>query len=397
MELTTTSRKRAAELDQALSTRLVPKQADGVAREIAVVTALRELGTATAPAPTDEFRAALRTRLMAVAAVQGIGATATAPPPVPAAVSWRQRLAAVAAGLTAGAVAVTGVSAAASMSLPGDPLYRVKRAAEDVQLRLADGAAEQGRRHAQFAAERLRELDELTAGGSLSSEELADAVELLDDMDAETRNAQRLLTAAFRDTRDTAPVEELADFARDQRAGLSALMDDLPQDLQPRAQTSLALLGDVESSADELLFLQDCTTACDPSASAPVLDDLTGTSGVCECPAPAPTPAVAPPPTTTTTTTPAPAPTPSGSTSGADPATPTSPTTSPSPTTTPLVPLPTRELPLPPLPPLPTLDTDDGVDVPLLPGADDLLGLSLDVASPALGPAALVALLGRWW
>ena len=36
-------------------------------------------GAALAPSPSEEFRAALRTRLLAVAAVQGIGETAAAP------------------------------------------------------------------------------------------------------------------------------------------------------------------------------------------------------------------------------------------------------------------------------------------------------------------------------
>ncbi|HWH28379.1 MAG TPA: DUF5667 domain-containing protein, partial [Mycobacteriales bacterium] len=296
---------------------------------------------ATAPAASDEFRAALRTRLMAVAAVQGVGSAASAPAPAAAAVSWRQRAATVAAGLTAGVVAVTGVSVAASMSLPGDPFYRVKRAAEGVQLRLADGAAEEGRRHAQFAAERLRELEEMVAGGSLSTGELAAALALLDDMDADTRNAQRLLTAAFRDTRDAAPVQELADFAEQQRAGLSGLMDDLPDDLRPRATTSLALLTEVQATAEELLLLRHCTAECDPEASAPVLDDPGSSVGTpCECPAPVPAPTVAPP--APSATTPAPAPTPSGSSgSSGDPTPAPPPATSPSPSPTPLVPLPT--------------------------------------------------------
>lgn len=417
----TVSRRQAEAFDAALTS----GHPDGLAREVAVTEALRELGTRTAVEPTAEFRTALRSRLLAVAAVQGIGETATAPTPspAPAAVSWRRRAATIAAGAMASAVAVTGVSVAASQSLPGDPFYGLKRTAEDVQLRFADTAEEEGARHLQFAATRLRELRELALGRDLAGREgeLSDAdaeriAALLDDMDAETRAAQRLLTEVFRATSDAAPLERLARFAEQQSEGLRTVLPALPGDTRSRARTSLALVVDLRSTAGELLQLRDCSAACDPASSAPVLPEPgSDPSAVdpCECPAPAPAPSVAPAPTG-----PAPAPGASGEATPAPapaspaPAPTSEPTSEPTPGPTLPVPLPTVPLPTPTLPPLPPLPGEDLIEVPPLVGdgglLDGLTGLSPSLSSgvttgfAAVSPAThlatrLLGLLRGWW
>ena len=395
------TRARAEQLDAALSRDVPADLPADLALDLALVARLQSAGQACAPAPTDDFRTALRTRLLAVAAVQGIGETATAPSRSPArgAVSWRQRAGAVAAGVTASLVAVTGVAAAASASLPGDPFYGLKRTTEGVQLSLADGAAEEGERHLQFAETRLHELHQMALGRDLSGPpELGDddadrVVGLLDDMDVETRSATRLLTEAFRDSRDAAPVERLAEFAERQHDGLSAVLPELPGVSRTRAGESLALVATVQTAAADLLMLRDCTAACDPSAAAPGLPGPAAPGGAgtaadepCSCPTPAPSPVTAPVPTA-----PEPSEEPRPATSSPAPSSPSpapsspSPAPSPSPTSSPEpLPVPVPPLPTPTLPPLPGLSPDQPVQVPPLSGSGVLTGLAVPLSGGSL-------------
>jgi len=117
--------------------------------------------------PTPDFRDALRQRLLAVAAV----APAAAPARTASKLggldrlvgSWRaQRRFAVAAGAMAGVVAIAGVGVAGSRSLPGDPLYGIKRGTEAVQLATTHGLQARGELHLRFAKERLSEVERLS-------------------------------------------------------------------------------------------------------------------------------------------------------------------------------------------------------------------------------------------
>ncbi len=177
------------------------------------------------PGPAPQFRAALRQRLVAVAAVQGVGA------PAPSGAdrlretgaTWRfQRRMAVLAGGAAAATAIAGVGLGASRSLPGDPFYGVKRATEDVQLATTFGQEAKGKRHLEFARTRLSEVEALsartdtlgtflpgTAGalGPLSDEaRTATIVSTLRDMDAETRAGASDLMAVFAESGDREPL-----------------------------------------------------------------------------------------------------------------------------------------------------------------------------------------------
>lgn len=428
------TRRRAAEFDRALDLVALdgapPPQLNGLTDDVALAVRLCDAGAALAPEPSTEFRTALRTRLLAVAAVQGIGETAAAPVQTPvraparvpvtaaAAVSWRQRAAAVGAGVMATVVAVSGVAVASSQSLPGDPFYVVKRTTESVQLRLADGAQEEGERHLQFAATRLREVRALVLGrdgegrdGSLSAADDLRVREALDDMDVETRAALKLLTDAFRETEEPGPLEALTEFADRQRRALVAVLPALAAPSRSRAEQSLALVADVRSQADELLLLADCTGACDPTSTAPVLPPAQtlpdAAAPPCACPTPLPAPSVAAAPSATPSSSsgasrPTASPSPSPSASSEPSASPTpspTPTPSRSPSSSPPLPLPVPTVPsLPPLPPLD--DALDPVQVPRLSGDDGALGGLLGVA-PLLvigpGAASVTHRVLHWW
>lgn len=342
--------------------------------------------------PRAEFRAALRQRLLAVATVQGV---AQAPDQhggaLEGALAWSrtwkaQRRIAATAGAMAAVVALTGVGIASSRSLPGQPFYGVKRAVEGVQLDFTDGDTAKGAKHLEFAATRLREVRALArgdgelaagepgtpvAGGTALGGSVASRIRAtLADFDSETRSGRVLLERAYRRTGKTAPLTVLATFSTQSQHKLAALLPELPLAATAAAQASLDLLTDVSTTADQLLAIGTCTSACDPNQAGPTLpaqpEPSPGASATptgaddngvppCGCGQPAPSPEPATEPTPDQTSSPAPSPTPTPSPSPR-------PTSSPSPLLP--VPLPTvlpTDLPtiLPtgvPLPvPLPTL------------------------------------------
>lgn len=101
-------------------------------------------------------------------------------------VRWRGRRAAAIAGVWMGSLSLgTGVAAAAAMDdLPGQPLYGLKRAVENVQLHLPGDAADDVRRRLDLAARRLAEAEALYARGAdatLLASTLGDAQTLIDE------------------------------------------------------------------------------------------------------------------------------------------------------------------------------------------------------------------------
>ncbi len=265
----------------------------GLAQRLA--RAGEELGPVAGPRP--EFHATLRTRLMAVAAVQPQPAASARPSPAAVApvrpVRRASRALTVAAGVTASLVAVSGVAVASSQSLPGDLFYGVKRTSEAVRLATAGGEFEQGRRHLDFAATRLRELRGLTLGreafekssnaeaaepaaadlaaAALADPEVAERVrQVLADMDTETRKGTDLLTSAFLSSQTQAPLQALSRFATRQSTGLERLLPALPPASQDRAMASLALVVEVADETQGLMKGDGCPPVClTPPATAP--------------------------------------------------------------------------------------------------------------------------------
>lgn len=364
-------------------------------------------------APRAEFRAALRTRLVAVASVQAAagGAAGTATPTrgrtLDSAVSWSQSRRAqrgigLAAGAMASVVALAGIAVAGSQSLPGDPFYSVKRGGEALELHTAAGNVAKGSKHLQFAAERLREVRELSLGrdaafsgspehplaaGALGGSVSKRARSALADMDRETRIGSDLLTSAYRDTNSDAPLEILSRFAGRQTRDLQALLPDLPAATRLRAETSLALVSGVAVDASQLLAVGVCTGLCAPSQAAPALPPPSGgpvpqpapratTDAPCGC-QPAPDPARTPAATPAVTP-------PNG---GAEPTTsPSSAASSPSPTPAPQrssssqqpIPLPSTPVPLlTALPTAPPTILPTPLRLPDLPSAVGAIGSAL--------------------
>lgn len=330
--------------------------AAGAGRELSVVAMLRSAGQATAAGPDEAFRAALRTRLLAVAAVQGVGS----PEPVAQAVSWRQRATVLAAGLATGAVAVTGVAAAASMSLPGDPFYGLKRTTEQVRLDLPGSSQARAGRHVDLAAERVHELRELALGRgldrpspSLPAAKAGDVAALLDDVDAQARDALGLLRGAPAGTDRDRALTELVTAVTTQAQQLQQLLPGAAPAPADRLRATVGVLADVRAQALALLPAGACADGCGAApGTAPAAPAAPGTVPATDTPAPTPAPtASAAGPGVTVV--PPPSAVPSAGPSAVAP-TPTSRATAPAPSATLPVPLPTLPVPLPLPLPLPT-------------------------------------------
>jgi hypothetical protein len=183
----------------------------------------------TAPEPSTEFRTGLRTVLMARIEREGIGVVAAqkaADVASRAAMTGKTQVvrqvsgghgrtrAAVLIGVTAGALALSGVSAASTDSLPGTALYQVKRSSERAQLALAGSDITRGHLHLEFARSRLSEARH-------APPELVAAV--LADMDNEAGRGAELIHGWAEAHRDLRVLDALDDFTADQLRGLAAL------------------------------------------------------------------------------------------------------------------------------------------------------------------------------
>ena len=215
----------------------------------------------------NEFRTGLRAMLVATAERDGIGHTAVPTGTEPAGghaaeprrglrLSGRRIRArgAIVIGVAAGAMAVSGISAASENAAPGDALYGVKRQTERAQLAMAGSDVTRGQLSLDFARTRLAEAAALPGGTTGFSG-------VLNDMDADTRQGVKLLTEAAVARTDKSPLAQIDTFVAGQRQTFAPLMGKLASADKERANTSLSLLDDVQARAEELRAGLSCGTA----------------------------------------------------------------------------------------------------------------------------------------
>ncbi|MEU0549428.1 DUF5667 domain-containing protein [Micromonospora sp. NPDC005979] len=200
-----------------------------------------------------DFRTGLRAMLLATAEREGIGTTpATAEPAattsrgslLPAVTARRARArGAILVGIAAGAIAVSGISAASENAVPGDALYGMKRSTERAQLALASSDISRGQLFLDFARTRLGEAAELRGDRIGYSA-------VLDDMDADTRQGTRLLTAAAVQRAEPASLDAVNTFVASQRRAVSNLLDGAGRADRERTRRSLALLDSIRERSD---------------------------------------------------------------------------------------------------------------------------------------------------
>ncbi|MEV6490756.1 DUF5667 domain-containing protein [Actinoplanes sp. NPDC051633] len=214
----------------------------------------------------DEFRTGLRAMLVATAERDGIGhAAETGTTGGHAAVREPRRSllslsgrrirarGAIVIGVAAGAMAVSGISAASENAAPGDALYGVKRSTEKAQLAMAGSDVTRGQLSLDFAKTRLTEAAALPPGaGGFAG--------VLDDMDADTRQGVKLLTEAAVARQDNTPLSRIDAFTTGQRQTFAPVLDSLVPADRTRAESSLALLDDVTKRTESLRAGLSCAT-----------------------------------------------------------------------------------------------------------------------------------------
>ena len=177
------------------------------------------------PVMREQFRKELRGRLMSEAVV----VLARRPSRFSFPAILRPALAAAAILVLISA----GATSAAASSLPGDPLYAVKRAGEDVRLALTFDEVARTELLSELTDRRLEELAEIAkhrpSSAPTATQEYADAVNNFADA------LDRLRDADSEDKRNAA--QALAEAARAKhKAVLDAVKDQLPADAQADVQ-----------------------------------------------------------------------------------------------------------------------------------------------------------------
>ena len=225
-----------------------------------------------------EFKMGLRAMLLATAERDGIGATATATEPEPDVAEPVRKLfgrtsrrirarGAIVISVAAGAMAVSGISAASENAAPGDALYGVKRSTERAQLAMAGSDVTRGQLSLTFARNRLAEAASMDG----ADRRFAGA---LDDMDADTKQGVKLLHSAAVTRRQSTDLAAVDSFVDSQRRVLTPALDDLSANNAERAQKSVNLLDAVERRADNLREGLACSTVTQTRTDAlgPELD-----------------------------------------------------------------------------------------------------------------------------
>jgi hypothetical protein len=236
----------------------------------------------------SEFRVGLRAMLVATAERDGIGATAVETEPgVHAGVrepgrglfrsgSGRRIRArgAIVISVAAGAMAVSGISAASENASPGDALYGVKRSTERAQLAMAGSDVTRGQLSLDFARTRLAEATAMQGDNSAFGD-------VLNDMDNDTRQGVKLLTGSAVARKDAAPLSTVDGFVTSQRSRFEQALGNLSPANRERAQQSLNLLDAVHERAADLRTGLACDTVTPAGADTlgPELDGCVAGSG----------------------------------------------------------------------------------------------------------------------
>ncbi|MET7374343.1 DUF5667 domain-containing protein [Micromonospora arida] len=210
----------------------------------------------------QDFRTGLRAMLLATAEREGLGSTPAAVSE-PAATTTRGRLlpavtarrararGAILVGIAAGAIAVSGISAASENAVPGDALYGMKRSTERAQLALASSDISRGQLFLDFARTRVGE------AAKLRGDRIGYSA-VLDDMDADSRQGVRLLTSAAVQRAEPGSLDTLNTFVSSQRRAVRGLLDGSTRVDRERTQRSLALLDSIRERSDDLRAAIGC-------------------------------------------------------------------------------------------------------------------------------------------
>jgi len=271
------------------------RSADPRIRELVVALATLE----PTPAPRAHFRAELRAQLVAVAprlvaegpTIEGSRAAKAPATPLPTAAKplgaklatalrWSKNLpiarplAAITAVVAIFAMLLGGAVWISKKALPGDTLYALKRANENVELSLANGDAAKGRDYLNFAQTRTDEVSALlsrssamadgagpSAAGGVNSHTAKLITTTLDSADSDVRNGAQLLAGQAVRDRSAHSLSILTGWAPGQVHRLQSITDRLAAGaLRDRAAASTQLAAAALSRAQALRAMLSCSS-----------------------------------------------------------------------------------------------------------------------------------------
>ncbi|WP_375489667.1 DUF5667 domain-containing protein [uncultured Jatrophihabitans sp.] len=242
----------------------------------AVLDALAELEYA--PAPDLTFRNELRAQLVAVAP----GIVEESPDAAPEAAPARARHSAVAAAPRARrsigrplaiaasvvvvlAMVLAGATWMSQKSLPGDTLYGLKRASENVRLSLASNSVSAAHDRLEFAATRVEEASRLLGRAQPQADAAPNASaaalisQSLTAADRDVLSASRALNKAAVFQHSTAPLTTLLNWAPAQLTRLQSLAAAMPSGaLRTRTITSWGLVKSAWTRSTTLRAVAGC-------------------------------------------------------------------------------------------------------------------------------------------
>lgn len=248
------ARRRADEFDR-LAEAAFAGELDGSSDLHQLAALAAELHALPAATPRPEFSAELRSRLMTAAAAE-LGA---AGPEIAdrltvnrLAGTGRRRERRIAVGIAALAVvgATAGTALASQGTLPGDALYPVKRAMENIQAGFSVGDQAKADNLLADANARLAEVSQLS-----QRDEPTDGTQIqqtLTTFASQARNASDLLIEAYQTKPDPTTLTNLRTFAAQSVAQLTTLQASIPDSARTALTQAAQTLLSIDRAAENL-------------------------------------------------------------------------------------------------------------------------------------------------
>jgi len=251
-----TTRRRAEEFDRLVESTLSGDPVTGpVSADLAELAGFAAaLSAAPEVMPRPAFSADLRERLMAAAAIElAVGADAAVTDRLtvrnnPARRKHERR---ITIGLASLAIvgASTGTALASQGSLPGQPLYPVKRAIENVRTGFTPSDSGKATAMLGDADTRLHEVAQLSRG---SDDDVAQITDTLDAFAEQAKKASDLLLSNYQESKDAASIEKLHAFTSDSIDQLTVLEPLLPAGAKQALTAAAQAVLMIDSAASNL-------------------------------------------------------------------------------------------------------------------------------------------------
>lgn len=237
-----------------------------LAGELAVVVMLRRSADSTAPgdAARDRMRAKVLGELAVPPPVRPSPVPRTAPVPAPRkgrVTGPRGRLVIALGAAFCLVLALSAMTLLLSRNaLPGDPLYAVRRTVESATLGLTSGDDARGRKHLEFAANRVGDVESLAAKyPDLTNSPVGDYLTAFADFDSDATAGTADLTG-YAANNGPGDLAFLQTWAAQQAGRIGGVEPKLPAAARTRAGQSVALLGRITQRANALQARDACYT-----------------------------------------------------------------------------------------------------------------------------------------